>query len=182
MTPIDRHDSTWQDRLLDLLDGDLYGAERSTVEAHLSRCARCRAQYAELKRLDTQLKRRIGTMTASLDMSFERQVLARIEALDTRSRVRARREADREFNANLQALSRHRRHALASIIGGAIAGIASALALASWVDIAAWSGELLEKTSGLATAERDVINLLATAAVGAVIGGGISRWLAGTLD
>jgi anti-sigma factor RsiW len=182
MTPIERHDSTWQDRLLDLLDGDLHGAERSNVESHISICARCRAQYTELKHLDAQLKRRFVTKAASLDLAFERQVLARIEALDARIRERARHEAERELNANLQVLTHHCRHNLALLIGGAIAGIALAFALASWVDVAAWSGMLLGTTPELGTAEGDVIRLLATAVIGAVIGGGISRWVAGTLD
>jgi anti-sigma factor RsiW len=182
MTPIERHDSTWQDRLLDLLDGDLQGVERSTVESHVATCARCRVRYAELKRLDAKLKRRISAMAPSLDMSFERQLMARIETLDTRSRERARREAEREFDENLQALARRWRRNLVLLIGGAIAGIALAFALTSWADVAGWSEKLLGTTTGFGIGDGDAVQLLVAAAIGAVTGGGISRWVAGTLD
>jgi anti-sigma factor RsiW len=41
----------WTDRLSDYLDGDLHGAERAALEAHLAGCAACAATLDELRRV-----------------------------------------------------------------------------------------------------------------------------------
>jgi hypothetical protein len=41
----------WTDRLSDYLDGELHGAERAALEAHLAGCAACTATLDELRRV-----------------------------------------------------------------------------------------------------------------------------------
>src|SRR5688500_2944902 len=124
MNDIEQHDSTWNDRLQDLLDGDVHASDRHAIEAHIAACTRCRAQYAQLKRLDARLAAKLDAPT--LDAAFDRQVFARIDALDARARDLARRQADRELQENLHSLAHRWRRGLVYVVGGAIAGIALA--------------------------------------------------------
>jgi anti-sigma factor RsiW len=180
MNEFEQHESTWNDRLQDLLDGDVGSGERAEIESHLASCARCRAQYAQLKRLDAKLTAKLDA--PMLDASFERQVLARIAALDAHAREHARVQADRELQENLRSLSRSWRRVLAFLIGGAIAGIALAFALTTWADAAGMSEKLLGAASGLGLGHADSLHALMIALVGACIGGGISKWLATALE
>jgi len=199
MNLIERHDSTWNDRLQDLLDGDLASLERDHIEAHLAACARCRAHYAQLKRLDAKLSLKLSSATLGsmglgsmdpvstgpvlmgLDGSFDRQVLARIDALDESARERARRRAEHEFHDNLQALTRGWHRGLASLIGGAVAALALAFAFTAWANAAGIPDKMLDAAQGLG-AHADLLHLLLIASIGALIGGGISRWVATTLE
>lgn len=180
MNDIEQHDSSWNDRLQDLLDGDVDASDRSAIESHLSTCKRCRAQYAQLKRLDTALAQNLDA--PQLDASFDRQVFARIEALDTRERELARRHADRELEQNLTMLARHWRRGLAYLIGGAIAGIALAFAFMAWADAAGVADKLLGLSNGIGAEHADSLRTLLTVLMGAAVGGGVSRWLANTMD
>lgn len=180
MNEFAQHDSTWNDRLQDLLDGDIAPSERAAIESHLVTCGRCRSQHAQLKRLDAQLAARI--VAPELDASFDRQVFARIEALDARSREQARRQADQELQENLHSLARSWRRGLAFLIGGAIAGIALAFAFTAWADAAGMSAKLLGAASGLGLEHADGFRTLMIAMIGAGIGGGISKLLAATFD
>ena len=180
MNEFEHHDSTWNDRLQDLLDGDVGPGERAGIESHIASCARCRAQYAQLKRLDARLTTKLDAPT--LDASFDRQVFARIAALDARARDQARRQADHELQENLRSLSRGWRRVIAYLIGGAIAGIAVAFALAAWADAAGISAKLLGAVSGVGLEHADSLHTLAIAIAGAAIGGSISKWLASALE
>lgn len=180
MNDIEHHDSTWTDRLLDLLDGDVDASERSAIESHVATCTRCRAHYARLKQLDAKLA--VSLDAPRLDPSFDRQVFARIEALDARQRDLARRQADREFQQNLQLLARRWRRGVVYLIGGAVAGIALAFALLSWAEAAGVADRVLGSMDGFGSENVDVLRTLLTGMIGAAIGGGISRWLADTID
>lgn len=180
MNPFEQHDASWHDRLQDLLDGDLQSHDRATIESHLATCARCRAHYSRLKRLDAKLSTRLGSI--GLEASFEHQIFARIDALDARARERARRQADRELRENLQALTRSWRRGMAFLIGGAIAGIALALALMSWANAAGIWDKVLVAAVEFGGNDSEAIRTVLIALIGAGIGGGISRWLAATLE
>lgn len=180
MNEFEQHDSTWNDRLQDLLDGDVDATERGAIESHLATCARCRTHYAQFKRLDVTLSARLAT--PGLDASFDHQVFARIEALDAEARDQALRQADRELQQNLQALARGWRRGLVFIFGGVVAGIALAFAFTAWADSAGIAEKLLGATGNLALMPADTLHALVTAVIGAGIGGGISKWLAATFD
>lgn len=180
MNEFAQHDSTWNDRLQDLLDGDVGSSERAAIESHVAGCARCRSQYAQLKRLDAKLSARIDA--PMLDASFDRQVFARIEALDARARDQARRQADHELQENLRSLARTWRRGLAFLVGGAIAGVALAFAFTAWADAAGMSTKLIGAVNGIGLEDADWLRAVAIAAVGAAIGGGISKLLSVALD
>lgn len=180
MNEFEQHDSTWSDRLQDLLDGDVGPSERAAIESHVATCARCRSQYAQLKRLDAKLVAKLDA--PRLDATFDHQVFARIAALDARASELARRQADRELQENLRLLARNWRRGLAFVLGGAIAGIALAFAFAAWVDAAGMSERLLGAADGFGLGHVDGMRTLMIAAIGASIGGAISRWLATALD
>ena len=180
MNEIEEHDSTWNDRLQDLLDGDVDASERATIESHLGTCARCRTHFAQFKQLDVALSARLAT--PGLAPSFDHQVLSRIDALAAQARDQARRQADRELQQNLQALARGWRRALAFIFGGAAAGIAVAFAFTAWADTADIAERLVGVTGTIGFLPTATLHTLVTAVIGAGIGGGISRWLAATLD
>ncbi len=180
MNEFEHHDSVWNDRLQDLLDGDVGPGERAGVESHIASCARCRAEYAQLKRLDAQLTTKLDAPV--LDASFDRLIFARLAALDAQAREQARRQADRELQQNLHSLSRSWRRVLALLIGGATAGIALAFALAAWADAAGISEKILGAAGGLGLAHADSLHTVMIAIVGAGIGGGISKWLSTALE
>ena len=47
MTPEQEHALSWNDRLLDAIDGDVDAAERAAIDAHVVECVQCRNQLAE---------------------------------------------------------------------------------------------------------------------------------------
>jgi anti-sigma factor RsiW len=179
MSEIEQHDNDWNDRLQDLLDGDVVGAARVALETHVASCARCRIRFARLKKLDTQLQSRIAA--PSLSHGFDQQVFARINAHDAQARERARRRIDRELQDNLATLAQGWRRGLISVIGGAVAGMALALALITWTDQTGIANAVVGAAS-IGTGYSGLLHTLITIAIGAVIGGAVSRWLISTVD
>jgi anti-sigma factor RsiW len=177
MTELHRHDDTWNDRLQDLLDGEISASDRATTESHLASCARCRAQYAQLKRVDADLITKLELPT--LDSAFDRQLFARIESLDANARDRARRRLERELHENLEHLSRGWRRTLTFLLGGTVAGIALAFAFITWINAVGLTNRLIEAAAaGTAVANSGTLHLAVTLAIVAAIGIGVSKWLA----
>jgi anti-sigma factor RsiW len=174
MNEFEQHDSVWNDRLQDLLDGDVSAGERAAIESHLATCARCRSHHAQLKRLDANLTTQLAA--PALDASFDCQVFARIEALDARARAQAQRQAERELQENLRLLARAWRRGLAFVLGGAVAGVALAFAIATWADAAGMPEKLLGFATGFGLENTDGLSAVVLAMLGAGIG--VSGWLA----
>jgi anti-sigma factor RsiW len=181
MTEFDRHDETWNDRLQDLLDGEISASERVTTESHIATCGRCRAQFSQLKRLDAKLATRLDV--PPLDNSFDRQLFARIESLDANARERARRRLERELQENLEHLSRGWRRTLAFVLGGTIAGIALAFAFIAWVDAAGLTDRMVgAAAAGTSSLQTSTLHVAVTVAIVAAIGAGVARWLASIIE
>jgi anti-sigma factor RsiW len=181
MSEIEQHDAEWNDRLQDLIDGDVAGLERATTEGHVAGCARCRSQFASLKKLDALLHSKITA--PSLTHSFDHHVFARINARDTQAQERARRRIDRELQENLETLSKGWRRGLLSLIGGAVAGVALALALITWTDQTGFTNTLVGAASnGIGAGFSGTLHTFLTIAIGAAIGGVVSRWLLSTVE
>jgi anti-sigma factor RsiW len=181
MTEFHRHDDTWNDRLQDLLDGEISATDRVATESHLAGCVRCRAQYAQLKRLDAHLVTKLDL--PALDSAFDRQLFARIESLDANARERARRRIERELEENLEHLSRGWRRTLTFLLGGAIAGIALAFAFITWIDAAGLTNRLIDAAAaGTASFQTSTLHLAITVAIVGVIGAVVSKWLASTAE
>jgi anti-sigma factor RsiW len=178
MTEFDRHDDTWNDRPQDLLDGEIGAPERVTIESHIATCGRCRAQIAQLKRLDARLAAKLDLLP--LDSTFDRQLFARIESLDANARERARRRLERELQENLEHLSHSWRRTLAFVLSGTIAGIALIFACIAWVDAAGLTNRVVgaAAAAGPSSFQASTLHVAVTAAIVAAIGAGVSRWLA----
>ncbi len=179
MNEFSQHDAIWNERLQDVLDGDVVASERAAVDSHLAACARCRTHFAALKRLDAVLAAHIEA--PRLDSSFDGELFARIEAIDARTRDQARQRADDELQQNLRSLTRSWHRGLAFVIGGAIAGVALAFAFTGWIEAAGLSEKLLDTMTGLGLAPVDGLRTVMIAAIGAGIGGTCS-WLGATFD
>jgi anti-sigma factor RsiW len=180
MSEIEQHDLEWNDRLQDLLDGDVAGPDRAVLETHVAGCARCRAQFAKLKKMDALLHARIDEPV--LSPAFDQQVYARINALDTQARDRARRRIDRELQENLELLSQGRRRGLLSMLGGAVAGVALAFALITWADQTGIANAVVGAASRVGAGQPGVLHTLVTIVIGATIGAAVSRWLISTSE
>lgn len=178
MNEFEQHDTTWDDRLQELLDGDVEFAERVSIESHISLCTRCRRRYSKLKRLDAQLSTKLRS--SHLDATFDRQIFARIEALEAHGRDHARRRAEQELNENLATLARDWRRRLLLLVTGAIGGITIALAVVGWADASGISAELLSQIQRLGAADTS-FRAVMTMLTGAVAGAGISGWFAKSL-
>jgi anti-sigma factor RsiW len=180
MSDIELHDREWNDRLQELLDGHVTGSERATFESHVASCARCRAQFSKLKRLDSLLRSKLER--PFVGGTFDQQVFARINAMDDQSRARARGRLERELQDNLQTLAAGWRRGLLSVIGGAIAGIALALAFLAWANDAGLARALADvASSGIGTNYAGLAHTFATIIFGAAIGAGVSRLLTATV-
>lgn len=178
MHELEHHDEAWNDRLQDLLDGDVSRAERADIESHVATCPRCRLRFVQLKRLDGKLAAHLGA--PRLDAAFDRQVLARINALDARKCEQARRQADREFREHMQALTRAWRWGMACLAAGVVAAIALILAIITWserVDIASRLAALVNDI-GLSTI--GPLHTVLTLLIAAAVGGGVAKWVADT--
>lgn len=178
MNEFEQHDTSWDDRLQDLLDGDLDLSERAGVESHINTCPRCRRRHTQLKRLDVQLTSKLPSL--HLDAAFDRQIFARIDALEGLGRDRARRRVELELQQNLAALSRDWRRRVSLLIGGAIGGIGIALALMGWAEMSGITERLLTTLNGLAVEPASLRTGMAVF-TGALAGAGISGWLARSL-
>ena len=112
-----------------------------------------------------------------------RKLFAQIDAIDDSKRAEARRRIEQELQQNLQALARGWRRALLFIIPGAIAGVALAFGLASWLNDAGVMQQLVvRERQSSARAIPDQVHLIATTVLGAGLGGMIARWLASVVE
>jgi anti-sigma factor RsiW len=180
-TQFERHDVAWNDRLQDLLDAEISASERTTTESHIATCGRCRMQYAHLKRLDAKLAAKLAV--APLDNTFDRQLFARIESLDANARERARRRLERELQENLNQLSRGWHRTLAFVVGGAIAGIALAFAVISWIDAAGLTNRLVDAAAAASgSLQASTLHAALTVSIVAAMGTGLSKWLASNIE
>jgi anti-sigma factor RsiW len=181
MSDIGQHDNEWNDRLQDLLDADVSGSERAAVESHVASCTRCRAEFARLKKLDGLLNAQVTAPCVT--RNFDEQIYARIDADDAQSRERARRRIDRELEENLATLAKDWRRGLLSLVSGAIAGIALALALMTWMEKSGLTDTMITMAQGSVGSDlAGLVRTLAMLTLGAVIGGIVSRWLISTID
>ena len=181
MTEFEQHDAQWNDLLQDQIDGELVASDRVALDSHVAGCPRCRAQLSKLKRLDHLLHAKLEP--PPLSSTFDQQVFARIHAMNEQAQERTRRRMERELQDNLQALSRTWRRSLLSVIGGAIAGIALALAFLNWASEASLAKSLvIAATNSVGQGYSNVIQVLITMIVGAAIGAGVSRLMSATVD
>lgn len=176
MNDIAQHDLEWNDRLQDLLDGDLSNGERASVESHVAGCARCRSQLAQLKRIDVLMRSKLEA--PNLHPSFDQQLFARIGAMDAQARDKARKRIEAELRQDLESLAQGWRRNWITVFAGAIAGIALAVALMVWADAAGIStaiAGLAQSRTGVGSP--DLMHSLVTILFGAGIGAVVSRWL-----
>ena len=174
------HQLAWNDRLQDWLDGDLSASEVAALQAHMADCAMCRARAEELRELDSNLANAAPRL--ALDAAFDAKLFAQIDAIDETQRAEARRRIEQELQQNLQALARGWRRALLFIIPGAIAGLALAFGLASWLSDASVMQQLVSESAKLGSSNSDQVHLIATTVLGAGLGGMIARWLASVVE
>ena len=180
MSDIEQHDREWNDRLQDLLDGDLSGTERASIESHVAGCTRCRTQFSKLKRLDVFLRSKVER--PFVGVAFDQQVFARINAMNDQARDKVRQRMERELQENLRTLSAGWRRGLLSVIGGAIAGIALALAFLAWANDAGLARAFADAAStGIGSGYAGLAHTVATLLFGAAIGAGVSRLLTATV-
>ena len=175
------HELAWNDRLQDWLDGDLDAADAATLQAHLADCAMCRARAEELQALDRSLRSTAPRL--ALDDAFDAKVFAQIEAIDDSKRAAARQRVEQELQQNLQALARGWRRAVLFIIPGVVAGVALALALTWWLTDAGLMRELIVQSAAeFGSGHSSMVQPIATALLGAAVGGLIARWFATVLE
>jgi anti-sigma factor RsiW len=170
------HQLEWNDRLQDWLDGDLSAADEAALQAHMTDCALCRARADELRELDFNLS--AAAPRLALDDAFDARLFAQIDAIDDSKRAAARQRMEQELQQNLQALARGWRRSLLVIGTGAIAGIAMAFGLASWLNDAGVMHTLVVESARLGSDNSGSVHLIATTVLGACLGGAIARWLA----
>ena len=174
------HHLEWNDRLQDWLDGDLSAADEAALQAHMADCALCRARADELRELDFNLSSAAPRL--ALDDAFDARLFARIDAIDDSKRAEARQRMEQELQQNLQALARGWRRSLLVIIPGALAGVAMAFGLASWLNDAGVMQTLVVESARLGSENSGAVHLIATTLLGASLGGAIARWLASVVD
>lgn len=174
------HHLEWNDRLQEWLDGDLSAADEAALQAHMAGCALCRARADELRELDFSLS--TAAPRLALDAAFDARLFAQIDAIDDSKRAEARQRMERELQQNLQALARGWRRSLLVIAAGAIAGVAMALGLASWLNDAAVMHTLVAESARLGSENSGSVHLIVTTLLGASLGGAIARWLASVVE
>ena len=174
------HELAWNDRLQDWLDGDLTAADAVALQAHLADCAMCRARAAELRELDFNLASAAPHL--ALDAAFDAKLFAQIDAIDETQRAEARRRVEQELQQNLQALARGWRRALLFIVPGAVAGLALAFGLASWLSDASVMQQLVSESARLGSGNSGQVHLIVTTVLGAGVGAMIARWLATVVE
>lgn len=181
MIDFEQHDAQWNDLLQDLIDGEIENADRVVLDSHVAGCHRCRAQLTKLKRVDHFLHAKLES--PPLSVTFDQQAFARIHAMNEQTQERARRRMESELQENLQALARTWRRSLLSVIGGAIAGIALALAFLNWASEAPIAKSVVDAaTNSVGQGYSNVIHVLITMLVGAAIGACVSRLMSATVD
>jgi anti-sigma factor RsiW len=175
------HELAWNDRLQDWLDGDLDATDAVALQAHMADCAMCRARADELRALDRSL--RSAAPRLALDDTFDAKIFAQIEAIDDSKRAAARQRVEQELQQNLQALARGWRRALLFIVPGVIGGVALAFALTWWLtDAGLMRALIVQSAAEFGAGNSSLVQPIATALLGAALGGMIARWLASVLD
>jgi anti-sigma factor RsiW len=170
------HDAAWNDRLQDWLDGGLDTREHALIHSHLQNCARCQRTLDAFQTLDDQLKSSLAS--AILDHSFDTRLFAQIDAANDAQRIEARRRAQVQLQAEIQALSRNWKQSLLGILPSVLAGIAFTLALTLYFDTAEWLRAFAANGAGqIGGVDSSFIHLLLTSAMGAALGYSIARWL-----
>ena len=175
------HELAWNDRLQDWLAGDLNAADATALQAHLADCAMCRARAEELQALDRSL--RTATPRLALDEAFDAKIFAQIATIDDSKRAAARQRIEQELQQNLQALARGWRRAVWFIVPGVIGGVALALALTWWLtDAGLMRALIMQSAAEFGSGNSSLVQPIATALLGATLGGMIARWLASVLE
>jgi anti-sigma factor RsiW len=175
------HELAWNDRLQDWLDGDLDAADTVALQAHISDCALCRARAEELQALDRSL--RSAAPRLALDETFDAKIFAQIEAIDDTKRAAARQRIEQELQQNLQALARGWRRAVWFIVPGVIAGVALAFALTWWLtDAGLMRALIMQSAAEFGSGNASLVQPIATALLGAAVGGLIARWFTTALE
>jgi len=175
------HELAWNDRLQDWLDGDLNAADAVALQAHMADCAMCRARAEELQALDRSL--RTATPRLALDEAFDAKIFAQIATIDDSKRAAARQRIEQELQQNLQALARGWRRAVWFIVPGVIGGVALALALTWWLtDAGLMRALIMQSAAEFGSGNSSLVQPIATALLGATLGGMIARWLASVLE
>src|SRR5690349_21472186 len=179
--PAADHSQDWDDRLQDWLDDELEATQRTAFEAHLHSCETCRSTLAALERLDTTLIEAWPRL--QLNVAFDAHLFAQIDAIDERKRAEARRRLEREWQQQMQALSRNWRRTLTFLIAGMAAGIAVIFALLAWFDRSGLTDMLVRQ--GAAELGHDSSGFLRigiTTLLGAGLGTLVAPWLAKLSD
>nr|WP_298726398.1 zf-HC2 domain-containing protein [uncultured Steroidobacter sp.] len=180
MTQPNQH-AQWDDALQDWLDGELSDADSAAFEAHLAGCGRCQRNLPEFEALDEALIEAAPPL--QLDATFDRNLFARIDAIDENKRLEARRRLEQEWQQQMQSLSRNWRRTLAFVIPGVIGGIVLAMALMSWLDSSGITSNLVAQGAAeLGSRSIDYLRLGITAVVGAAFGMLVAPWLARLAD
>ena len=180
MTPEQEHQLDWNDRLQDWLDGDASGVasarDRAAAERHLGECAICQAQLEALETLDAKLTAALPQV--ALDSSFDARLFSQIGAIDESQRAAARQRIEQELQDNLRRLSRGWRRAVGFVIGGAIGSIALSFTLSAWLEETPIARTLIAQSAGEAgIVGANFAQTGLTAAVGAILGLIVARWL-----
>jgi anti-sigma factor RsiW len=178
------HLAEWNDRLQDWLDGDLNAADEAELQAHMADCALCRARADELRELDFNLAN--AAPRIALDDAFDARLFARIDemvdAAHDSQRAAARQRMEQELQQNLQALARGWRRSLLVVVAGAIAGVAMAFGLTTWLNDAEVMHTLVVESARLGSENSGSVHLVVTTLLGATLGGAIARWLASVAE
>lgn len=174
------HHLEWNDRLQDWLDGDLHTADAAALQAHMADCPLCRARADELQELDRSLTSAAPRL--ALDSAFDAKIFAQIDAVDESQRAEARRRMEQELQQNLQALARGWRRSALVIASGVVAGVALAFGLTSWLSDASLMQTLVTESAKIGSGNPGYVHLIATAVLGAGVGGAIARWLASVVE
>jgi anti-sigma factor RsiW len=177
MTATPAHDSEWDDRLQDWLDGDVSAQAAAEIEDHLGDCTSCQERLAQFEALDVSLRQ--AAPSQSLDADFDAKVFALIDTISDAERIAARERMEAEFRDNLQRLSRNWRRTLGLAIPGVVAGIALAFAVTALVTDSGFTGLIAAKTAGEFGANAaNWVQTMLTAACGAGVGLMVARWMA----
>ena len=74
---IDEHDNDWNERLQDMLDGELESSAQAEFDTHVASCTRCREKLRQFERMDEALQ--AAAPPISLDSSFDARLFAQID-------------------------------------------------------------------------------------------------------
>jgi anti-sigma factor RsiW len=170
------HELDWNDRLQELLDGELAPAERAAVEAHVATCTTCQEQLADLRVLDGAL--RDAAPKISLDENFDARLFSQITAHDEARRIAARQRAQAELESQLAQLTQNWRRRFGIVLPSIVAGIALAFCIAAYFGTTDWARALTaEGAAQVGATIATLIRVMLTSVIGAAIGYIVARWL-----